>query len=113
TGSTKPSHCLTDTCLSSEGEKCLNPIQTSFSPSGQKFLTRKSEVPLGNVSGQKGGTLAVVAGTASNQPSHCLPDTWSSSDGEKCVKHIHTSFRISGQKFLPPTSEVPIGNVSG
>ncbi|GBN63757.1 hypothetical protein AVEN_108178-2 [Araneus ventricosus] len=59
----KPSHFIPDTCSTSDGEKCLNHIQTSSSRSGQKFIPRPSEVPLGNVSRQRGRTLAGAAGT--------------------------------------------------
>ncbi|GBN28214.1 hypothetical protein AVEN_191800-1 [Araneus ventricosus] len=51
--------------------------------------------------------------TASTQPSHCFSGTCSFSDGEKCLNHIQTSSSRSGQKFLPSTPKVPIGNVSG
>ncbi|GBN70087.1 hypothetical protein AVEN_200727-1 [Araneus ventricosus] len=50
--------------------------------------------------------------TVSTQPNHCF-FTRSFSDGEKFLNHIQTSSSRSGQKFLPPTPKVPLGNVSG
>ncbi|GBN43784.1 hypothetical protein AVEN_87721-1 [Araneus ventricosus] len=51
--------------------------------------------------------------TVSTEPSHCFPDTCWFSDGEKCLSPIQMSSRRSGQKFLPPTPKVPLGNASG
>ncbi|GBO38853.1 hypothetical protein AVEN_148732-1, partial [Araneus ventricosus] len=60
TVSTQPNHCFFTRSFS-DGEKFLNHIRTSSSRSGQKFLPSAPKVPLENVSGQRGGTLAGAA----------------------------------------------------